>query len=257
MARDRAVRTLGRGSLDEQPLRAPRLLSCVDVDPERPVEVDRLDLVALSDAAPLDRVPAPAAVRERALGHLEQVAVADEHAGVDGVEALEIVAELDDAAAVEAHLRRLGDVAVARLAVDRHREPRWAGDDWGERGHIDDVVGHRDEEAPACRAPAREGRGAVPAREVRVHDELDVEAPLADEALDKLSRMADDDDDAFHAGLPERPHGALEQSHAGDAGQRLTRVVQPRARSGGEDHSDRRVAGGLRHRLASQGDRRS
>ena len=155
--------------------------------------------------------------------------------------------------ALEPHLRGLGDVAVARLAVDRSSKPRRTGDDAGDRGPLDDVIGHRDEEALAGEAPADEGRGAVSALEVGVVDKLDVEAALADELLHELLRMADDNDDAPHAGLPQRPHRALEQGHPGDARQWLAPVVQPRAGSGGEDDSDRDIAGVLGHRLASPG----
>ena len=207
----------------------------------------------LGDAAPLDRVPAPFPGRERALGDGQQVGVADEHPRVDGVEALEPAAELDDTVALEPHLRGLGDVAVARLAVDRSSKPRRTGDDAGDRGPLDDVIGHRDQEALAGEAPADEGRGAVSALEVGVGDELDVQALVADKPLHELLRMADNDHDAPHAGLPERPHRALEQGHAGDARQWLAPVVQPRAGSGGEDDSDRGIEGVLGHRLASPG----
>jgi hypothetical protein len=83
--RDDAVRWLGCGAADQHALGTAQVAGGVDVDPERPTQVDRPDRAALAQVAPLDVVPAGRSVLERALRGGQDDRPAGEQPGVDGL----------------------------------------------------------------------------------------------------------------------------------------------------------------------------
>ena len=218
---------------------------CVDVEPSRP-RTQRLGLERCRGGELRHRAgEGVVAPRPGAAMRIEDLDRQQERPAIDRG-SLEILRELDDPFAVQAHARPLGPCARLRRMVDEHGGSS-SCDERRERPVLEDVIRRDQDEAVFA---GHEGFGGGERDAVAAFPPIGAyrrDAPGGDpidERRDGLRLEADDDDDPLEPFGEQAAHSPLDEREPAHAHERLRAAVgdgdQPERSSRGKDHADRR-----------------